>query len=138
MAQNSLMRVSDELPERSLLAAVVLLAVNDACAAPPKPANKKDTPAGLRMHRDAFTAMRFLFDTTQAGLEEYSMWLDFDAGHFRKKLQETMINNGPQNLNGFEPMQRRNFRYNYGMWLRTKDLSDMFEEESEDAEDTAA
>jgi len=24
------------------------------------------------------------------------------------------------------------------MWLRTKDLSDMFEEESEDAEDTAA
>jgi hypothetical protein len=90
------------------------------------------------MHRDAFTAMRFLFDTTQAGLEEYSMWLDFDAGHFRKKLRETMIDNGPHNVNGFESMQRRNFRYNYGMWLRTKDLSDMFEEESEDAEDTAA
>jgi hypothetical protein len=132
------MRVSEELPERSLLATVVLLAVNDACAAPPKPDNKKDAPAGLRMHRDAFTAMRFLFDTTQAGLEEYSMWLDFDAGHFRKKLRETMIDNGPHNVNGFESMQRRNFRYNYGMWLRTKDLSDMFEEESEDAEDTAA
>jgi len=138
MAQNSLMRVSDELPERSLLATVVLLAVNDACAAPPKLEKKKDVPASLRMHPDAFTAMRFLFDTTQAGLEEYSLWLDFDAGHFRKKLQETMIDNGPQNLNGFEPMQRRNFRYNYGMWLRTKDLSDMFEEESEDAEDTSA
>jgi hypothetical protein len=138
MAQNSLMRVSDELPERSLLATVVLLAVNDACAAPPKLEKKKDVPAGLRMHRDAFTAMRFLFDTTQAGLEEYSLWLDFDAGHFRKKLRETMIDNGPHTLNGFDPMQRRNFRYNYGMWLRTKDLSDMFEEESEDAEDTSA
>jgi hypothetical protein len=138
MGHSSLIRVSDELPERSLLATVVLLAINDACSTPPKPDKNKnrlrDTPAGLRMSRDAFTAMRFLFDTKHAGLEEYSLWLDFDAGSFRNKLHEIMADNGPNQINGFDATHRRNFRYNYLMWRKAKDMADVpEEEESEDA-----
>jgi hypothetical protein len=106
------------VPERSLLASVVLLAVADACQAPPKRDDRRDAPAGLRMARESFTAMRFLFDTSVSGLNEYSLWLDFDADNFRTHLQKTMADNGPHRINGFEPMQRRNFRYNYNMWFR--------------------
>ena len=139
MGHSSLMiRDLEAVPERSLLATVVSLALTDACSTPPKPDKNKDklrdTPAGLRMSRDAFTAMRFLFDTKHAGLEEYSIWLDFDAGNFRNKLHEIMADNGPNQINGFDSTQRRNFRYNYLMWRKAKDMADVpEEEESEDA-----
>lgn len=102
---------------RSLLATVVQLAVMDACAQPPK--RRKDEKTVLsRITVDALTAMRFLFDESLSGLNEYAAWLDFDPGHFRLKLQETMYNNSPLTVNGFDPNQRRNFRYNYTTWRR--------------------
>jgi hypothetical protein len=106
------------VPERSLLASVVLLAITDACQAPPKSETRRGASAGLRMATESFTAMRFLFDTAVSGLKEYSLWLDFDADNFRTHLQKTMADNGPHRINGFEPIQRRNFRYNYNMWFR--------------------
>jgi hypothetical protein len=122
------------IPERSLLASVVMLAVTDACLSPPKRDKKKDQPAGLRMARESFTAMRFLFDTSVSGLKEYSLWLDFDADNFRRHLQNTMADNSPHKINGFEPMQRRNFRYNYNMWRKASAAGLLDVEESDDDE----
>lgn len=102
---------------RSLLATVVQLAVMDACVQPPK--RRRDDKGVLsRITVDALTALRFLFDESVSGLNEYATWLDFDPGHFRRKLQETMYNNSPLPVNGFDPNQRRNFRYNYTTWRR--------------------
>ena len=102
---------------RNLLATVVQLAVTDACSQPPK-RRKDDTGVLSRITVDAITALRFLFDESVSGLNEYATWLDFDPGHFRLKLQETMYNNSPLPVNGFESNQRRNFRYNYTTWRR--------------------
>lgn len=120
-------------PERSLLASVVLLAVSDACSPPSKEDRKKPkkASAGLRMHRDTFTAMRFLFDTSASGLDAYAEWLDFDLGHFRMKLQSVMADNSPHVIQGFDPMQRRNFRYNYGLWLQVRDMVNEVDEHEE-------
>jgi hypothetical protein len=123
------------IPERSLLASVVLLAVNDACSAPPKTDRSKRTPAGLRIGVDAFTAMRFLFDDRVSGLDAYAEWLDFDLGHFRAKLRSIMADTGPLVIQGFESMQRRNFRFNYGCWLQTLDMDDVMEGVVEESED---
>ena len=133
-----LMPNSNATPERSLLASVVLLAVNDACSVPPKPdkdnhKNKK-TPAGFRISRDAFTAMRFFFDTRVSGVDAYAEWLDFDLDSFRNRLRTIMSNNGPTHIHGFDPMQRRNFRYNYGMWLKVREM-DSTEDEPEESDD---
>lgn len=102
---------------RSLMATVVQLAVMDACAQPPK-RRKEDRGVLSRITVDALTAMRFLFDESLSGLNEYATWLDFDPGHFRLKLQETMYDNSPLSVNGFDPLQRRHFRYNYTTWRR--------------------
>lgn len=123
--------IQTTIPERSLLSTVVLIALHDACEAPPRSIRRAvDTP---RISSEAFTAMRFLFDESVSGLREYSMWLDFEATPFREKLLTLMSNNGPMKLNGFEPMQRRNFRYNYGMWFRAKNME--FTEHTLDGED---
>lgn len=101
---------------KSLLASVVWIAINDGATAPIR--RSRD---GLPMGHDAFTAMRFLFDETVSGLNEYANWLDFDAGQFRTRLRETMANQSPHMIGGFEPIRRRHFRQNYGMWLQLRD-----------------
>jgi hypothetical protein len=106
----------------ALLASVVALAVADATSSPLK--NEK-----MPLSTEAFTAMRFLFDETQSGLAEYATWLDIDPGHFRLKLREVMSDNSPHVRAGFDPMKRRNFRQNYGLWLRMKGENLIWEEE---------
>lgn len=140
MDQVSLLDIKTADPERALLATVVLLALTDACSTPPRPdRNKeKDTPAGLRMTTDAFTAMRFFFDTRTAGLDAYAAWLDFDLDSFRSRLHAIMADNGPNKINGFDPMQRRNFRYNYVMWRKAKEMDETLEETEENEDEIAA
>jgi hypothetical protein len=99
----------------ALLSSVIALAVNDSTIAPIK--NKDNN---FPMTIEAFTAMRFLFDESQAGLAEYATWLDIDPGHFRLKLRQLMDDSTPHVRAGFDPMKRRNFRQNYGLWLRIK------------------
>jgi hypothetical protein len=57
--------------------------------------------------------------------------LDFDCDQFRERLLKTMANNGPLNINGFTPLQRRNFRFNYRQWLANQNL-ELVEEENDD------
>lgn len=115
---------------RSLLATVVLLAVADSCIRPPKPI-KGERPK-IPMATEAFTAMRFLFDETLPGLNEYATWLDMEPSHFRMKLLETMRSESPSIINGYDPSDRRAFRYNYGVWYRLKNQYDVQQEEEEE------
>lgn len=106
--------------ERALLSQVILIAINDACTAPNPELRRKHKSyinhTNFRMHTDSFTAMRFLFDESVSGLNEYALWLDFDAGQFRRKLLEIMAKNNANTINGYSPTHRRCFRLNYKMW----------------------
>ena len=115
-------------PERALLAQVVLLALNDACQAPYK------SDEGLRMGRDAFTAMRFLFDKNTSGLNEYATWLGFDPGHFRLKLLNIMADSSPKIIGEWDAMKRRTFRMNHKLWQNLQDMALDIPEEEEDDE----
>jgi hypothetical protein len=112
-----------------LLSAVVITAMRDGCSAPPREAK------GVRkkISSEAFTAMRFLFDERVSGLNEYLMWFDIDAGQYRMRLRQMMADDGPFVRNGFDTSDRRNFRYNYKAWERTKD--DLHIEETEGEND---
>lgn len=113
---------------RRLLSAVVVVALRDACATP-----LKRGMGGTPISTEAFTAMRFFFDTTVSGLNEYLAWFDIDAEQYRRRLLETMQNNSPLRINGFEPLDRRNFRLNHRMWekLRHQDSINFDEEEND-------
>jgi hypothetical protein len=100
-----------------LLSAVVITAIRDACHAPPR----EKTSVRTKISSEAFTAMRFLFDERVSGLNEYIMWFDIDAGQYRMRLRQMMADDGPFVRNGFDTSDRRNFRYNYKAWERTKD-----------------
>ncbi len=130
-------RDGEATAERSLLASVVLLAVTDACAAPfkQKPTKIRQRRKQRRMRRDAFTAMRFIFDARVSGLETYAEWLDFDVDNFRTKLLAIMRNNGSLPVNGFEPKKRIQFQRNYDMWLALKDLPDAIEQTEKNDDD---
>jgi hypothetical protein len=106
---------------------VVLLALADACSEP----TTKRIKIGKPIPTDQYTAMRFLFDKTESGVDVYALWLDFDCDQFRERLLKTMANNGPLNINGFTPLQRRNFRFNYRQWLANQNL-ELVEEENDD------
>lgn len=106
---------------RKLLSAVIITAVRDACSTPPKRNKTRGEENRMPISTEAFTALRFLFDESVSGLNEYLNWFDIDPGQYRLRLQQTMADSSPLRLNGFEPLDRRNFRYNYGMWLRLKD-----------------
>lgn len=112
---------------RSLLSSVVLLAVADACSEP----TSRRIKVGKPIPTDQYTAMRFLFDKTESGVDVYALWLDFDVDQFRERLLKTMANNGPLNINGFTPLQRRNFRFNYGQWLANQNL-ELVEDDEDD------
>lgn len=110
---------------RSLLSSVVLLAIADACSEP----TSRRIKVGKPIPTDQYTAMRFLFD--KSGVDVYALWLDFDVDQFRERLLKTMANNGPLNINGSTPLQRRNFRFNYGQWLANQNL-ELVEDDEDD------
>jgi len=103
---------------KAVLANVVLLAIADATS---EPTNKK-LKVGEIVATDQYTAMRFLFDTEESGVDAYALWLDFDVDQFRNRLRTIMANNSALPVNGFSPLQRRNFRFNYGQWMANKTL----------------
>ena len=98
-----------------LLSAVVVVALRDACSTPPKRG-----AGGMPISTDAFTAMRFFFDESVSGLNEYLVWFDIDPGQYRMRLLKTMSNDTALPVNGLQPLDRRNFRYNYRMWDKLK------------------
>lgn len=102
---------------RSLLASVINLAILDGCLEPHR--NRKKP-----IQYEAWTAMRFLFDEREYGLNEYALWLDFDPGQFRERLLKMMTNEGPLRVGGFDGQQRRAFRYNYRRWKDTCDIAE--------------
>jgi hypothetical protein len=117
---------------RSLLASVVSTAVLDACIPPiVEETGKKRVVRGMDV--DAFTAMRFLFDTNVSGLDVYASWLDFDAGQFRHKLLELMNNKQAGPLRGYSAQQRMNFCRNYRLWQQMP--NDYEPQEREEADD---
>lgn len=78
--------------------------------------------AGISPH--AFTAARFLFDTSVTGVDAYLEWLDIDPDTWRKKLREVIDNDTPLRVGGFEPEQRRNMRVNLKIYNRLSYLTD--------------
>jgi len=100
---------------QQLLAAVVAVAVNDTCVEPFKVATKDKTTL---MRIDTVTAFRFLFDDSVSGVDAYALWLDFNVQLFRRKLLEMMYDDSQRVVNGKNPELRRNFRYNYKLWLK--------------------
>jgi hypothetical protein len=117
----------------ALLSTVVLLAVSDACIAPTT-VRKGDPQPTIPMPMNAFTAMRFLFDESMSGLNEYCMWLDMNPAQFRTRLLTMMEDNSPNSINGYDPMKRRYFRQNYRAWLKLKNKYDVPMEEEDVAE----
>jgi hypothetical protein len=112
-----------------LLSAVVITALRDACSTPPR----ERVGSRRRLNTDAFTAMRFLFDERVSGLNEYLIWFDIDAGQYRMRLRQMMFDDTPFIRNGFDTLDRRNFRFNYRLWEQTKDAQyDESEGESDD------
>ena len=116
---------------RALLANVVLLAVADACSQPPKRRTDERRPS-LPISTEAFTAMRFLFDESFSGLTEYTTWLDIDPGQFRSRMLKIMHDSSPVSINGFDALQRRNFKFNYVHWFKSKNLDFSDLEETDD------
>lgn len=91
---------------RHLLATVINLAVNDACQVPGKE----------RPSTDALTAMRFLFDETESGLNEYAEILDINPGQFRSRLLKIMKTTSVGEINGYTESQRLHFMRNFRFW----------------------
>jgi hypothetical protein len=108
---------------RRLLAAVVGLAIQDAQAKPYKPySSKKLIPTDT-----ALSAIDFLFRTSDG----YLSLLDIDPGHFRKNLLNLMFDMN-RKIRQFEPIGRRNFRYNYQWMHRKENVIDMIRIYEED------
>ncbi len=108
---------------RRLLAAVVGMAIQDAQAKP----RKLYTSRKLIPTDEALSAIDFLFRTADG----YLNLLDIDPGHFRKNLLNLMFDMN-RKIRQFEPIGRRNFRYNY-QWMYNKqnavDLTRIYEED---------
>lgn len=116
-----------------LLAAVVACALRDLAApgfgrsyrSAHNQIGKKTSPllqAGISPH--AFTAARFLFDTSSTGVDAYLQWLDIDAGTWRNKLLNVIYSDVPRPIGGFDPEQRRNMRVNLKIYKRLSYLKD--------------
>lgn len=86
---------------RQLLAAVVQLAVDDACKSPGKNATRPDA--------NAMSAIRFIFGP---GLEAYAEWLDFSAEEFRRRLQMIASTAAAGSDSTWPDERRRALRYN--------------------------
>lgn len=97
-------------PEERLFAAVVGLAIRDACIKPSR-VNGVTT-----MTDDAQSAHRFLWGDAS---ESYLHWLDIDAEQFRKRLSRIMQDDSANRVCGFFPEERRFFRLNKTLWEDT-------------------
>lgn len=111
-----------------LLSSVVASAINDGCLTPPKKG-----VSGYQITTDSFTAMRFLFDTDQTGLDAYALWLDFEPDQFRSRLLKIMQNDSPLVIAGFDDSRRRNFRFNYAVWKKMSMKGDSVEDDENDS-----
>lgn len=108
---------------RRLLSAVVALAVQDAQSKPRRMGR-------LRIPTDeAISAIYFLFQHS----DNYLNLLDIDPQQFRERLLKLMFDMNKK-ITQFDPIKRRNFRYNYE-WMRRKenilDLTKAYEAELE-------
>jgi hypothetical protein len=108
---------------RRLLAAVVALAIQDAQSSPRKMGR-------IRIPTDeAISAIYFLFQHS----DSYLNLLDIDSQQFRERLLKLMFDMNKKIIQ-FDPIKRRNFRYNYE-WMRRKenvlDLTRAYEAELE-------
>jgi hypothetical protein len=108
---------------RRLLAAVVALAIQDAQSKPRRMGR-------IRIPTDeAISAIYFLFQHS----DSYLNLLDIDPQQFRERLLKLMFDMNKKIIQ-FDPIKRRNFRYNYE-WMRRKenvlDLTRAYETELE-------
>lgn len=108
---------------RRLLAAVVALAIQDAQSKPRRMGR-------IRIPTDeAISAIYFLFQHS----DSYLNLLDIDPQQFRERLLKLMFDMNKKIIQ-FDPIKRRNFRYNYE-WMRRKenvlDLTKAYETELE-------
>lgn len=116
-----------------LLAAVVACALRDLAApgfgrsyrSAHNQIGRKRSPllqAGITPH--AFTAARFLFDTSVTGVNAYLEWLDIDPDTWRNKLLETIHSDSAHRVGGWESDQRRNMRRNLAVYKKLSYLTD--------------
>ena len=110
---------------RRLLAAVVALAIQDAQAKP----NKTFSKRRLVPKDTAMFAIDFLFRTSDG----YLSLLDIDPKQFRKRLLDLMFDMNKK-VRQFEPIGRRNFRYNYQWMHRQENVLDLTKAYQEDLE----
>ena len=110
---------------RRLLSAVVALAVQDAQAKP----NKTFSKRRLVPKDTAMSAIDFLFRTSDG----YLGLLDIDPKQFRKRLLDLMFDMNKK-VRHFEPIGRRNFRYNYQWMHRQENVLDLTKAYQEDLE----
>jgi len=108
---------------RRLLAAVVALAIQDAQAKPNKVSLKKR----LVPKDTAMSAIDFLFRTSDG----YLGLLDINPKQFRKRLLDLMFDMNKK-VRQFEPIGRRNFRYNYQWMYRQENMVDLIKIYEED------
>ena len=111
---------------RKLLAAVVALAIQDAQAKPNRISLKKR----LIPKDTAMSAIDFLFRTSDG----YLQLLDIDPEQFRKRLLGLMFDMNKK-IRQFEPIGRRNFRYNYQWMQRQENVLDLTKAYREDLEE---
>lgn len=95
----------DRLPEKRLVAAVVALAVRDACL---PPIGKKD----LILTSEAASAFDFLFTDLCEG---YMTLIDMNPQHFRSKLIRAMYDASHRDK-PIKAIARRAFRINHKLW----------------------
>lgn len=88
--------------EARLLAAVVAMAIRDACI---RPSGKPPVASDI-----AINAVDFLFRTDVAGLGAYGDWLEFDAVVFRQRLKAAVESERFERLSDGD---MRAFRFNY-------------------------
>lgn len=116
--------------ERRLLAAVVTMAVRDACEKPYKESKK------CTMHVYAKSAHLFLWTPA---LDAYLAFLDIEPDFYREKLEKFMDDKSERVINGFSSENRRNFRLNRLLWNDERRLFNVLSnDEEEDSESVPA
>lgn len=98
---------SPSTPEERLFAAVVGLALRDACMKPIK------IDGNLVMTSEARSAHNFIWSES---CDAYLHWLDIDAEQFRNRINIIMQNTDNAKHGGFMPEERRAFRFNKNLW----------------------
>jgi hypothetical protein len=117
---------TQHIAHKRLLAAVIGLAIDDACKG----------SSNVRMVADARSAFNFLFEHSDG----YLSLLDIDPQQFRVRLLNYtyLKNNKLATPYDLTEMQRRGFRINYKRWLKEKSYgyADVCAEEDDDVKTT--